>query len=61
MCIRVISDHIDEIDSLGYMDTLTKIKLSRIVSKRRKLTTHNLGLFIEEDGDELRLFDCTCN
>ena len=61
MCIRVISDHLDDIESLGYIDSLTKVKLSRIVSKRRKLTAHNLALFLEEDENELRLFDCTCS
>lgn len=59
MCLKVLSDNVDLIDSLGFIEPESKTRFARVISKNRKLDANTLELFIGEKEDELRLFDCT--
>jgi DNA repair protein RAD7 len=59
MCITYIVENINLVDGLGEMLPETKRKLSRIISKQRKLTNASLPLFLGPHEDTVQLYDCT--
>jgi DNA repair protein RAD7 len=59
MCLKVLSDNVDLIDSLGFIEPESKTRFARVISKNRRLDANTLELFLGEKEDELRLFDCT--
>ncbi|KAI8895398.1 hypothetical protein BC833DRAFT_660145, partial [Globomyces pollinis-pini] len=59
MCIKFLADYIDDVEQLGSVHIDTKIHISRIISKERKLNNTNLMVFLGPYEEELHLFDCT--
>lgn len=59
LCLRFISDNIDDVEGLGYLQRETMMKFSRILSKRRQLNNKTISLFLGPDEDEIHMFDCT--
>lgn len=65
LCIQTIVKHVENMESKENALTLpplapeTKRKISRIMSKQRKLTPASLPLFLGHYEDELELFDCS--
>ncbi|KAJ3358791.1 hypothetical protein HDU91_005112 [Kappamyces sp. JEL0680] len=60
LCIRYIVENIDLVeDSFTFFAPETKQKISRIISKQRKLTNASLPLFLGPQEDIVQLFDCT--
>ncbi|KAJ1540587.1 hypothetical protein HK096_010821, partial [Nowakowskiella sp. JEL0078] len=59
VCIKVIAENIDSLEEFGLMDDQTKIRISKIISRRRQLDTNNMKLFLGPQEHRVELFDCT--
>ncbi|KNE59366.1 hypothetical protein AMAG_03661 [Allomyces macrogynus ATCC 38327] len=59
MCIRALSEHIDDVEALGDVSNETRRKLARILCKKRALDASVLPLFTGWEITNLTLFDCT--
>ncbi|KAI8390083.1 hypothetical protein BD560DRAFT_442657 [Blakeslea trispora] len=59
ICISVVVDYIEDIDTFGIMSDESFEKLSRIISRNRKLTDQVAKLFMEPDRRSLALGDCS--
>ncbi|KNE58163.1 hypothetical protein AMAG_04978 [Allomyces macrogynus ATCC 38327] len=59
MCIRALSEHIDDVEALGDVSDETRRKLARILCKKRALDASVLPLFTGWEITNLTLFDCT--
>ncbi len=60
MCLNFISNHIEDVDQLGWIQPETRLRFAKVVSRRRQLNKTTLPLFLGPDEDEVQLFDCTC-
>jgi DNA repair protein RAD7 len=60
MCLNVISDYIEDLDQLGWIEPESRLKISKIISRRRQLNNRSVSLFLGPDEDHVQLFDCTC-
>ncbi|KAL7750316.1 UV-damaged DNA-binding protein rad7 [Sorochytrium milnesiophthora] len=59
ICIKVVCDNIDLIESFGDIPEESLRQISRILSKHRRLTPELLPLFTGMDRHALHLYDCT--
>ncbi|KAI8888046.1 RNI-like protein [Backusella circina FSU 941] len=59
ICIGVIASHIEDVESLGFISEDSLGKLSRIISKNRKMSNEIARLFMEPTNRRLQLYDCT--
>ncbi|KAI7854195.1 hypothetical protein BDC45DRAFT_463427 [Circinella umbellata] len=58
-CIMVVARYIDDVEAFGEIGPANLDKLSKIISKNRKLTSHTARLFMEPTSRDLALYDCT--
>ncbi|KAG2223060.1 hypothetical protein INT45_008261 [Circinella minor] len=58
-CIMVVARYIDDVEAFGEIGPVNLDKLSKIISKNRKLTSHTARLFMEPTSRDLALYDCT--
>lgn len=59
ICISVVADYIDDVESFGFISDESFEKLAKIISRNRKLNDQTSKLFMEPFRRKLRLFDCT--
>ncbi|KAI8069073.1 uncharacterized protein B0P05DRAFT_194533 [Gilbertella persicaria] len=59
ICVSVVAEHIDEIDTFGIISDESFEKLGKIISRNRKLTDQIAKLFMEPDRKILSLGDCS--
>ncbi|RLV95704.1 DNA repair protein rhp7 [Spathaspora sp. JA1] len=59
VCIREIIANIQDVDVLGDIGNLNRIKISQILSKNRQLTSKTIDLFLTSDLTHLELWDCS--
>ncbi|KAH8117649.1 RNI-like protein [Phellopilus nigrolimitatus] len=59
LCIRIVSQHIENIEALGDVGFVNKIEIGKILSKNRSLTPENASLLYDVKNTELTLFDAT--
>lgn len=59
LCIKIISDNIDQVDLLGDIGISNKQKISRILSKKRSLDSRTMQLFLDPSLKELSFWDCS--
>lgn len=59
ICIAVVAEYIDDLESFGIISDESIEKLSKIISKNRKLNDITSRLFMEPVHTRLRLYDCT--
>ncbi|KAI8980504.1 hypothetical protein BDB01DRAFT_796641 [Pilobolus umbonatus] len=59
ICITVIADYIEDVESLGFISDNSFEKLAKIISRNRKMSNHIARLFMEPFRKELCLYDCT--
>lgn len=58
MCIEKVAKHIDEVDDFGDLPKQLLDQITRILSKRRAITSHTQFLFLRPDYEEVILHDC---
>ncbi|KAJ9074198.1 UV-damaged DNA-binding protein rad7, variant 2 [Entomophthora muscae] len=58
ICIQVVCNNIDSVDSFGDLSSKTLTQISRILSKHRHLDDATLPLFLAQSTNSLSLFDC---
>lgn len=59
MCIKLISQNIEDVDVLGDIGVMNMKKISRILSKNRSLNDQTMVLFLETSLKELEFWDCS--
>jgi DNA repair protein RAD7 len=59
ICITVIADLIDEVESFGVISDDSFEKLAKIMSRNRRLNDQTSRLFMEPFRKQLSLYDCT--
>ena len=59
LCIKVIADNIDSIEELGGITTDSFNKISRILSKNRRLLPTTMQMFLRKDVEVLEFWDCS--
>ncbi|PVV05332.1 hypothetical protein BB560_000150 [Smittium megazygosporum] len=59
LCVRILGQYIDMIESFGDLSANSLNKLCRIISKKRMLSQDNLKLFLGTDKTSISLYDCT--
>lgn len=59
ICIAVVAEYIDDIETFGVISEESVEKLCKIISKNRKLNDITSRLFMEPFKRRLRLYDCT--
>ncbi|KAK6457718.1 putative DNA repair protein [Scheffersomyces xylosifermentans] len=59
ICIKKISDNIEDVDVLGDIGQINMIKLSKILSKNRSLNDATVSLFLSPDLKSLEFWDCS--
>ncbi|KAG2200440.1 hypothetical protein INT47_011420 [Mucor saturninus] len=59
ICIAVVASYVDDLESFGIISDESVEKLSKIISKNRKLNDVTSRLFMEPVNVRLRLYDCT--
>ncbi|SAM08434.1 hypothetical protein [Absidia glauca] len=58
ICVKVITDHIDDVEALGDISAMNMDKIAKIICRNRQLTNHTARLFMQPHIRELRLYDC---
>ncbi|KAI8335492.1 hypothetical protein BC941DRAFT_399213 [Chlamydoabsidia padenii] len=58
-CIKVITDHIDDVEALGNIGIINMDKIAKIICRNRQLTNRTALLFMQPQLGELSLYDCT--
>lgn len=59
LCIRIITDNINDVDLLGDVGISNKKKISRILAKKRSLDNKTMELFLDPSLKELEFWDCS--
>ncbi|RXW23189.1 hypothetical protein EST38_g2674 [Candolleomyces aberdarensis] len=59
LCIKVVTQHIDDVESLGDIGTLNVEAIAKAMAKNRSLTTENAKLFYNTTNSKLVLYDAT--
>ncbi|KAG0736090.1 hypothetical protein G6F57_007879 [Rhizopus arrhizus] len=59
ICISIVAEYIDEVEAFGVISDDSFEKLSKIISRNRKLNNQTSRLFMEPYRKTLSLFDCT--
>jgi DNA repair protein RAD7 len=59
MCLNTVSEHIEELEELGWIEPESRLKFAKIISRRRQLNNKTVALFLGPDEDQVQLFDCT--
>jgi DNA repair protein RAD7 len=59
VCIGVIAENIEDVESFGFIGDDSLGKLSKIISKNRKMSSEISRLFMEPLTRQLHLYDCT--
>lgn len=59
LCISVVAEYIDDVESLGIISEESLEKLAKIISKNRKLNDVTSRLFMDPVKRRLSLYDCT--
>ena len=55
----MVADSIEDVDQFGDVSLATKITISKIISKSRKLCNQTVQLFLGSTEEQVHLFDCT--
>eukprot|EP00842_Homolaphlyctis_polyrhiza_P006745 jgi/Hompol1/7071/HPOL_005175-RA len=59
MCIKLIADNIEDVEQFGEIPYSSKRRISKIISRQRRLDNRTAQLFVGADEDTVELFDCT--
>ncbi|CDK30014.1 unnamed protein product [Kuraishia capsulata CBS 1993] len=59
ICVKLISQNIEEVDAFGDIGTVNMRKISKILSKNRSLNGHTMTLFLDAGLKELEFWDCS--
>ncbi|EFI28499.1 DNA dependent ATPase [Coprinopsis cinerea okayama7 len=59
ICIRLVTKHIDDVESLGDIGTLNLEAIAKAMSKNRSLTPDNAKLFYNASNPRLTFYDAT--
>lgn len=59
LCINIIAEYIEDVEALGGIGTQHADKLSKSISKNRRLNPKTVQLFLEPEIDSLSLYDCS--
>lgn len=59
ICIKKISDNIDDVEVLGDIGQVNFNKISRILTKNRSLNNSTISLFLNPDIKHLEFWDCS--
>lgn len=59
MCIQLVSQHIDDVETLGDIGANNQDKLARILSRNRYLNSKTMKLFLDPAAKSLQLWDCS--
>lgn len=59
ICIKLIGEHIDDVESLGDIGAFNLDQVCQIICKNRVLTPENAKLFYSTDRQDLAIYDCT--
>lgn len=59
ICIKKISDNIDDVEVLGDIGQVNYNKISRILTKNRSLNNFTISLFLNPDIKHLEFWDCS--
>lgn len=59
ICIAVVVDYIEEVDTLGVISEESSEKIAKIISRNRKLNDATSRLFMEPYKKRIDLYDCT--
>ncbi|KAJ2928494.1 hypothetical protein H1R20_g8594, partial [Candolleomyces eurysporus] len=59
LCIKVVTQHIDDVESLGDIGTLNVEAIAKAMAKNRSLTAENAKLFYNTTNSKLVLYDAT--
>ncbi|EKM54908.1 uncharacterized protein PHACADRAFT_259073 [Phanerochaete carnosa HHB-10118-sp] len=58
-CIKVISQHIDDVEALGDIGSMNVDQIAKAIAKDRSLTAENATLFYDVQNTNLTLYDAT--
>ncbi|CAL8469688.1 g9229 [Coccomyxa elongata] len=59
MCLALLVEHIDDVETLYGLPTVIKVQLARAVADARRMTPEVLRLFTEDGPDEVVLPECS--
>lgn len=59
ICIAVVVDYIEDVDTLGVISEESSDKIAKIISRNRKLNDATSRLFMEPYKKRIDLYDCT--
>lgn len=59
LCINLVAEYIDSVDELGGLTVSSFNKISRILSKNRRLSSKTMQLFLRHDVTTLEFWDCS--
>ncbi|KAI9485176.1 MAG: hypothetical protein EXX96DRAFT_544163 [Benjaminiella poitrasii] len=59
ICISIVANYIDEVESFGIISDDSFEKIAKIISRNRKLNNQTAKLFMEPYRKYLSLYDCT--
>ncbi|KAI9140510.1 hypothetical protein BKA69DRAFT_506123 [Paraphysoderma sedebokerense] len=59
LCVKLICDHILDVEEFGDISPTALEKISKIICKHRKLDENTVRLFVGPEYDAIRLYDCT--
>lgn len=59
LCISLISTHIDDVEALGEIGQENKNKISRILSRNRRLNSDTMKFFLDASLTKLEFWDCS--
>ncbi|KAF9488954.1 RNI-like protein [Pleurotus eryngii] len=59
LCIQLISEHIDDVEALGDLSSISMDEISKSISKNRSLTGQTAQLFYGAHNTTLTLYDAT--
>ncbi|EPQ50665.1 RNI-like protein [Gloeophyllum trabeum ATCC 11539] len=59
LCIKIISNHIDDVEALGDIGTMNLDEIAKSISRNRSMTADNVQLFYDIQNVKLTLYDVT--
>lgn len=59
LCVNVIAGYIEDVEALGVLGFSNRDRISRILSRNRKLTSQTAKLFLDPSIKKLELWDCS--
>ncbi|KZT18911.1 RNI-like protein [Neolentinus lepideus HHB14362 ss-1] len=59
LCIKIISNHIDDVEALGDIGTMNLDEIAKSISRNRSMTSENVQLFYDVQNVRLTLYDVT--